>query len=750
MATTYIDTSSKKNEDQVKQNIDDLLSSITKINEANAASNEDAIKRQQEEEEEARRKEQEKQEALIFENKYKEEQERRRAFEAEVAAEEAAKKKTKRTSFFGSFLKPAAKTEKAEKAEVKTEESSAPVNEEAKPVQKEKKKEKTVSLSPAEIKRQKEIERLAYTDTLTGLYNRNKFEEDKEEIKFPLITTVSIDADRLKQANDTYGHKAGDMLLKTISSCMKSAFSGKTSLLYRIGGDEFLVIFRGNEEETANACIESFKKTMAKKSIHVRGASAFTPSASCGVGKGSSIEEAMMLSDEEMYRDKAARHQERDAVEEIRENETESSPAISPLPVSAKPKKAMTEDDVETREGGFSGIVKSFLSSAFPTGNTKTKGKTVSKAELKRQKEIERLAYKDPLTDYDNRNKFEDDCLEATEPVTVVLIVADTYKDIYSSYGQDGADALMLGIRYCIEKTISFDRVYRLDNSVYLAVYTAEDKKRTRLETAALQGLLKEKGVPFTEDEVIHLSAATYIGRGDNLQNAYDMVSSHVDEAMEELTSKVEKDKTFHDVKKREEPKESVTHKSVAVKKKKKEKGFAPASHASVKVEGPIAVNYENIINPEGTAEFVRPESDGEYMVDPPDEESVEKAKALSELKQKSNEESIVEMVTDIEKNKDDLVMIVVASNDMESLMLLQDPDKFLEYCSSMEADIYVSYVYALYRNMGPVYYFEKPEEEILTKIFSDIGDLFIKNEQVTGPMLSKVKNIGIFKHIYI
>lgn len=88
------------------------------------------------------------------------------------------------------------------------------------------------------------------TDNLTGLYNRNSYENDiailnlehdNEDIAF-----LSIDVNGLKNINDSLGHAAGDELIIGVGQCMKNYLScyGKA---YRIGGDEFVAILHVNE-----------------------------------------------------------------------------------------------------------------------------------------------------------------------------------------------------------------------------------------------------------------------------------------------------------------------------------------------------------------------------------------------------------------------------------------------------------------------------------------------------------------------
>jgi diguanylate cyclase (GGDEF)-like protein/PAS domain S-box-containing protein len=110
-----------------------------------------------------------------------------------------------------------------------------------------------------EIKHKKEIEYIAYHDTLTGLFNRKKLLEDLnvligENKKFCL---VFMDLSKFKFINDVFSHAMGDKILKHIAGFLKNL---KIEYTYRTGGDEFaLIIFDGCSEITdkiINLCRE--------------------------------------------------------------------------------------------------------------------------------------------------------------------------------------------------------------------------------------------------------------------------------------------------------------------------------------------------------------------------------------------------------------------------------------------------------------------------------------------------------------
>lgn len=114
------------------------------------------------------------------------------------------------------------------------------------------------------------IEKLAYTDALTGLYNRMAFFKYATEILsenhggLKNHAVIFIDLDGFKSINDTLGHDYGDMLLKAVSSKLAS-FIKENDILARNGGDEFVIFKRQilNREE-----LERFLVTLVSIATH--------------------------------------------------------------------------------------------------------------------------------------------------------------------------------------------------------------------------------------------------------------------------------------------------------------------------------------------------------------------------------------------------------------------------------------------------------------------------------------------------
>lgn len=108
---------------------------------------------------------------------------------------------------------------------------------------------------------------LSLTDELTELPNRRCFDNDfnKEFLRAQRyknnLTLVMFDIDHFKQVNDLYGHQCGDYILKQVSKAALQTFR-QTDTVYRVGGEEFMVILT---ETDINQCIiplERFRKTI--------------------------------------------------------------------------------------------------------------------------------------------------------------------------------------------------------------------------------------------------------------------------------------------------------------------------------------------------------------------------------------------------------------------------------------------------------------------------------------------------------
>jgi len=130
-----------------------------------------------------------------------------------------------------------------------------------------------VMLDVSELKKKKQalieqnrsLEMCSLTDPLTGLYNRRKFNE-----VFPdnlraakrhqlLLNFAIIDIDNFKKYNDTYGHVAGDKALVIISKLLQSKLLRADDYIFRLGGEEFGLLFYADDEVAASQFVNDIR-----------------------------------------------------------------------------------------------------------------------------------------------------------------------------------------------------------------------------------------------------------------------------------------------------------------------------------------------------------------------------------------------------------------------------------------------------------------------------------------------------------
>lgn len=108
-----------------------------------------------------------------------------------------------------------------------------------------------------------QLERLSFEDSLSGVQNRHALNDYLEYSKLlKNVGVVYCDILGLKKINDTQGHQAGDELILRASESLKSNFRKKD--IYRVGGDEFLVLCKDIDEEMFLSKVESLREDMKK------------------------------------------------------------------------------------------------------------------------------------------------------------------------------------------------------------------------------------------------------------------------------------------------------------------------------------------------------------------------------------------------------------------------------------------------------------------------------------------------------
>ena len=115
--------------------------------------------------------------------------------------------------------------------------------------------------------KQKELERLTRLDGLTGLYNRNTFVEltrrelARAQRQGSSTTIMLLDLDHFKRVNDTWGHPAGDSVLRHVAALVNGSIRS-TDLAGRLGGEEFIILLPATSGESARKIAEKIRQRL--------------------------------------------------------------------------------------------------------------------------------------------------------------------------------------------------------------------------------------------------------------------------------------------------------------------------------------------------------------------------------------------------------------------------------------------------------------------------------------------------------
>ncbi len=159
---------------------------------------------------------------------------------------------------------------------------------------------------------EREMERMATTDALTGASNRHQFfQHAEQELKRAqrygqALTVMMLDIDYFKSINDNHGHQAGDVVLRGLSSLIINTLR-EPDIFGRLGGEEFAAVLPETEIEGGMLVAERLRHDLASLTVKSKDAEiSFT--VSIGVTEieksDMSIEEAINRADEALYRAK--------------------------------------------------------------------------------------------------------------------------------------------------------------------------------------------------------------------------------------------------------------------------------------------------------------------------------------------------------------------------------------------------------------------------------------------------------------
>lgn len=170
-----------------------------------------------------------------------------------------------------------------------------------------------VGLALANLKLRETLRMQSIRDPLSGLYNRRHMEEAMERElhraarnEHPLGVIV-LDLDHFKNYNDSFGHEAGDNLLREFSSLLLTEVRGQ-DIACRFGGEEFVLILPDAPLETALSCAERLREQVKRMNVRYRGRSLGSITLSLGVAvfpeHGTAADALLRAADEALFRAK--------------------------------------------------------------------------------------------------------------------------------------------------------------------------------------------------------------------------------------------------------------------------------------------------------------------------------------------------------------------------------------------------------------------------------------------------------------
>jgi diguanylate cyclase (GGDEF)-like protein len=163
------------------------------------------------------------------------------------------------------------------------------------------------------IRNAEQLERLATTDTLTGLYNRRHFmialeaEWSRFQRYYRSVSVLMIDIDHFKDVNDRYGHAVGDEAIKAMAeACLHG--KRKSDVVGRVGGEEFAVLLPETNLSRARIVAERIRKRIASQRLQTH-AVQFQITASIGIAEAvvsmSGTDALLMAADQALYQAKS-------------------------------------------------------------------------------------------------------------------------------------------------------------------------------------------------------------------------------------------------------------------------------------------------------------------------------------------------------------------------------------------------------------------------------------------------------------
>lgn len=169
------------------------------------------------------------------------------------------------------------------------------------------------SLSIASLNLRAKLEGQSIRDGLTGLFNRHFMEIALErelhraQRQDTQVALLMIDVDHFKRLNDTFGHEAGDVVLREVTDCFRRTLR-EEDVICRYGGEEFVVIMPDADEDTAARRAEMVREAVSNVRLHFRGELLGSVTISAGIAvypeSGQGAGDLIRLADGALYRAK--------------------------------------------------------------------------------------------------------------------------------------------------------------------------------------------------------------------------------------------------------------------------------------------------------------------------------------------------------------------------------------------------------------------------------------------------------------
>ena len=181
------------------------------------------------------------------------------------------------------------------------------------------------------------IKKSAFTDKLTGVYNRNYLQESENFINLSEYILATLDIDHFKVVNDSYGHDIGDKVLAQTAQIISSTVRAKEDIVIRYGGEEFVILAKINRNDNLSALnvIERIFKNIQNTEFYINNQEFINVTVSIGVNlvpyKSRSFTDAFKLADLALYNAKNKGRNNIEIYDEIKNKNTESVLSINEI-----------------------------------------------------------------------------------------------------------------------------------------------------------------------------------------------------------------------------------------------------------------------------------------------------------------------------------------------------------------------------------------------------------------------------------